>query len=251
MKNFQFFISAEAIKEGNIVITGELFHKIKNVLRYKKGDEIILLLSHDKKHCGKRYYGKVSGISDKRLDIKIIREKEVTPPVIFTTLYLSLIKSKNFEAAIQKATELGVNKIVPLMAQRSVVKIKKEGTEKKKIRWESIAAEAACQCKRDDVPVIADIIYPSDLKNIRDAAGIKIVCDENSGFFLRDHLKQFDTPLSISAAVGPEGGFTKEETETFNGLGFKPVLLANNVLRSETVPIFLMSVIKYEFDNRP
>jgi 16S rRNA (uracil1498-N3)-methyltransferase len=235
------------IKQGEIIVTREMLHKIKNVLRYKKGDDIIFFQSRSDKQPGKKYFGRIVNISNEQITVKIIDCMEISAPAIFTSLYLSLIKSRNFEAAIQKATELGIKKIIPLAAQRSVVKVKKEAAFKKHGRWEAIAVEAAAQCKRGDIPTITQIISANELKKIRDSAQIKIVCDEKAGVYLKDYLKEFCNPISISAAVGPEGGFTKEETAIFNSSGFKSVLLGKNILRSETVPIYLMSIFQYEF----
>ena len=242
MKNFRFFITKEDLRDDRIIIGGELCHKIKKVLRYKKGDEITLLESNKIK-----YFGKVARIGEQNIEIEILREETVTAREIFTTLYLSIIKSQKFEIAIQKATELGVNKIVPLMTTRSVVRIDEKSRAKKLNRWVAIATEAAAQSKRDDIPEITEIISVDELLHHDDDATIKIVCDERGGAPLKDYLDSAMLPLCISAAVGPEGGFTDNEMLVMSSAGFEPVLLSNNILRAETVPLFLMSAIQYEF----
>ncbi len=247
MRNFRFFIKSEDIQGDKVFITGEMLHKIKNVLRYKKGDEITLLLQGSRQAEKKKFIGRIECISERRVIVNIIECKEIAAGGIFITLYLSLIKAKNFETAIQKATELGVDKIVPLRADRSVVKISGADELKKKRRWEAIARESASQCKRADIPVIADIASAVDLRRMNDDSDIKFVCDENCDLYLKDYFCGGAAPSGISAAVGPEGGFTPKEISLLNSEGFKSVLLGRNILRSETVPLYLMSIIHYKF----
>ncbi|MFC1855101.1 RsmE family RNA methyltransferase [Thermodesulfobacteriota bacterium] len=242
MKNFRFFIRPDDLKDGSIILTGRLYHKIKNVLRYHKGDEITLLISNKKS-----FTGNISEISDDKIIVAISSEKSIASPTLFTTLYISLLKAKNFEDSIKKATELSVNRIVPVMTERSVVRLNDGDLQKKQQRWEKIISEAAAQTKRDDIPELADIVDISDLKHIDDDADLKIVCDENSKTHIKDILKNNDSVNSISAIIGPEGSLSKSEIKLVNSLGFRSVLLTNTILRAETVPIFLMSVLQYEF----
>jgi 16S rRNA (uracil1498-N3)-methyltransferase len=247
MKNFQFFINREDVRENDVTIRGELVHKIKNVLRYKAGDEITLIVPVER--GSKRVFGEIREISDAEIAVKIVREEVLKEAALFTTLYLSLIKSKYFEAGLQKATELGVKRIVPVAAKRSLVKLPAGTGAKKMARWKAIVTEAASQCKRGDIPEITGVTDVFALSKIEDDADIKIVCDETGGLDLKELLRGHEAPLGISAAVGPEGGFTREETQALNDLGFKSVLLFRNILRAETVPIFLMSVFQYELND--
>ena len=247
MKNFHFFIKPENVSKDRITITGELLHRMKNVLRYNTGDSVKLLTQPSRKTRGKKYTGVIESISDAELTVKILSEEESAGKALFTTLYISLIKTKNFQYALQKATELGVSRIVPLLAQRSVVKIAGDSEEKKLVRWRAIVREAAEQCKRSDIPEVTRIIRAEDIMDLSDSADVKIVCDENGGVLLKDYVSGFKSSKSISAAIGPEGGFTSEEMEAFSSSGFAPVLLSEMILRAETVPIFLMSVFQFEF----
>lgn len=244
MKNFRFFIKPEDIVNDFIMITGENHHKIKNVLRYKIGDELDIILAGD---STKKFRGKIEKITDETIIVRITDSVYLQNDSIFTTLYISLLKSKNFEVAIQKATELGVKRIVPLSAKRSIVQVKNERESGKIQRWRAIAMEAAAQCKRDDVPDVTDIIDSQKLKTLHDDAQIKFVCHEKGGESLKEYFARFKNPIKISALIGPEGGFTDEEVRLFNNLGFTSVLLGKSVLRAETVPIYIMSIIQYEF----
>jgi len=247
MKNFQFIISTDDINGDIVTVPKELIHRIKTVLRYKKGDAVRLLVPRTKEHPGKKINGLIDSISDKGVTVMIQGYEPTKESPLCTTLYLSLIKSRHFEDALKKATELGVNRIVPLKTERAVVKISGADRAKKMARWESVVLTAASQCKRDDLPVITDIMSVHELGDVADDAEVKIVCDETSGRYLKDHLVCFPDPVAVSAAIGPEGGFTGKETEMLSRLGFEPVLLVKNILRAETVPLFLLSVIQYEF----
>ncbi len=242
MKNFHFFITSDCLAGDNIVITGELCHKVKNVLRYKDGDKITLIIPPQNGH-GQKITGEVTSVTSNKIDVSMITTEETCDSSIVTTLYIALLKSHKFEYAVQKATELGVKRIVPLVTRNSVVRVKDAG--KKRARLEAIALEAACQCKRIDIPEIMPVAGIPYL--VGDTAEIKIVCYESGVVPLKQHLARYKSPKNISAVVGPEGGFTVAEITSLNRSGFASISLGENILRAETVPVYLMSVLQYEY----
>ena len=143
---------------------------------------------------------------------------------------------------LQKATELGVDEIVPILTIRSMVKI--DGKETKKIeRWNKICKEASEQSKRLDIPII------SNTKKIEQLNydGLKIVCStKEKNNTIKNVLKNNLKCDTIVMVIGPEGGLTEQEEEILNNNGFELVTLGNNILRVETVPIYLLSVLNYE-----
>lgn len=145
---------------------------------------------------------------------------------------------------LQKATELGVSEIIPLITTRSVVKMDKK--EIKKIdRWQKIVKEASEQSKRNQVPTIKNLVTISELSKIT-GYDVKLLCT------VRENTKNIKNLLSNSiegakmiVVVGPEGGFTEQEEEQLIKGGFETVSLGSSVLRTETAPLFIMSVVRY------
>ena len=151
------------------------------------------------------------------------------------TVVLSLIKNDKFDFAIQKLTELGVKRIVPYMAKRSVVKPGKNGN--KLNRFTSIAREASEQCHRNIVPEICDYISFKDL--VKYKSEINLIAYEKETVSINDLSKA----KSITYIIGPEGGFEKEEYEDIVKLGFDSISLGKRILRAETAAIYLASNI--------
>ena len=160
-------------------------------------------------------------------------------------LAIPLLKEQKMDFVLQKATELGVTKIIPVIMERSIVKIDDSKEVKKIDRWSKICKEASEQSKRNSIPVISNIMT---LKELVKEEGIKIVCstiekENNLKKFLTEH-KNYD---KIIIVVGPEGGISSKEEEYLVSEGFTRVSLGKRIMRVETVPIFILSALNYEF----
>lgn len=151
------------------------------------------------------------------------------------TVILSLFKQDKFEFAIQKLTELGVKRIVPYNAHRSVVKENKP--ERKLERYKKILVEASEQCHRNFVPEIYNAINLDEVP--RFLSEINIIAYEKEDGLYKDSFKA----NSITIVIGPEGGFEEEEVNEFINYGFKPISLGKRILRAETASIYLTSLI--------
>ena len=149
------------------------------------------------------------------------------------TCILSLIRNEKMEFCIQKLTELGVSRIVPYQASRSVVKAK----DSKKIeRFRRIAREAAEQCHRNRIPEISDVI---GLKQIgRYLSRHNYICYESE-----KRMQDIECDESITYVIGPEGGFEETEYETFVKAGFESVSLGKRILRAETAAIYVTCLV--------
>ena len=222
------------IKKDNFLILSDndLYH-IKTVMRMKENDLIEVVYNHLLHICmlDNNYHA-------------IIKEtiKETTEKNFKVILCVPLLQEQKMSFVLQKATELGVDEIVPILTSRSIVKI--DGKEDKKIkRWNLICKEASEQSKRLEIPKI------SNIKKIKDLTldGLKIVCStKEQNTTIKKVLKNNLNYDTIVFVVGPEGGLTNEEEETLKELSFVPVTLGNNIMRVETVPIYLISVLNYE-----
>ena len=213
------------IVNNKVTLYDDDYHHIKNVMRMNVNDKIEVVFEKKVYECiiKSRDYKTIE--IDKELNIDLKDEIEIT-------LVIPLLKEQKMDFVLQKATELGISKIIPYYAQRSIVKDISEKEDKKIIRWSRICKEASEQSKR-----IEDL----------NLDGVKLVCstcekNENLKMFLQSQ-NIYD---KITIVVGPEGGLTSNEEQKFNSLGYKSVTLGNRIMRVETVPIFILSVLNYE-----
>lgn len=160
------------------------------------------------------------------------------------TLVQSLVKEQKMDYILQKATELGVYKIIPFQATRSIVDVSKK-EEKKHTRWKTILKEASEQSKRNIIPEITKSMNLSEIVNLHDY-DTKILCTikENTES-LKKVLSKSNSSGKMLIVVGPEGGFTEEETNIMISNGFITVSLGSSVLRTETASLFILSSIRY------
>ena len=158
------------------------------------------------------------------------------------TVYLSIFKFDRFEWALEKLTELGVGRVVPMIAQRSEEHLAKAAAKRVE-RWRKIAREASQQARRVAPPEIAD---PVALKKaIETEQGSRIVLSEvEEATSLKSALKDCVPPLAL--AFGPEGGWSEQELELFNASGWKPASLGHTILRAETAAIAAVAVAMAE-----
>lgn len=161
------------------------------------------------------------------------------------TLIIPLLKEQKMDLILQKATELGVYKIIPVELERSIIKVKDEKQDKKLTRWYRICKEASEQSKRVDIPVIENIMTIDDLKNLD---GLNLICSTlEKSKNIKNMMKKNTECGKINVVIGPEGGLSESEENKLIGYGFKPVTLGNRIMRVETVPIYILSIINYEF----
>ncbi len=219
-------------KENNLftLSSNDMYH-IKKVMRMKPNDIIEVVYDESLYICTlDSDYNVV--ISD-----KINKDNTKTKHV---TLCIPLLSDQKFSFILQKATELGVDEIIPVMTNRSIAKI--NDVDKKLTRWNSICKEASEQSKRLDIPSISTIKKIDDLS----ISGLKIVCSTKENLKTIKNVLQNNTKCDkMVLMVGPEGGLEDIEEEKLVNLGFIPVTLGKNILRVETVPIYLLSVINY------
>lgn len=229
---------AKEKKENQMVLYDSDFHHIKNVMRMKPQDKIEVVYNETLYLC------MIDDIENKKIIIeKQIEHSNDSIPKI--TLVIPLLKESKMDLILQKATELGVFKIIPVITQRSMIKIDEKKEIKKLDRWKKICKEASEQSHRIDIPIIENILSIKQLEKIE---GVKFVCstvrkDKN----LKKILKMNQSCDRIIIAIGPEGGFSLQEEKLLNGMGFESITLGNRIMRVETVPLFLLSVIQYEF----
>ena len=226
-------------KDENLTLYDSDYHHIKNVMRMKCGDLIKVVFDKTIYLC------KIKEITSK-VDFEIIKKEKKISNNKYIILAFALLKEQKLDYLIQKATEVGVSEFIPLITDRSIIKISVNKDIKKFERWNKIVKEASEQSSRIDVPKVNSIISLKELINYD--ADLKII------FTLNEKTKNIKKILEknnkcdkILIVIGPEGGFNKEEEEILIKNGFLPCRMGDNVLRSETAPIVAISMINYEF----
>ena len=234
-------------------ITGPLTHQIRNVLRLKPGDRVILL-----DNSGWEYQVELAEVSRERVAGQI-RQKSLaaSEPRTKITLYQSLLRARAFETVLQKCTEVGVVAFVPVVSARCIISSLEDIGEKKLERWRRIILEAAEQSRRGRLPVLRPASLLRQAWREASRSGLTIVPWEEAGSrmaaqeeSLRSLLRGAQpTPFSVNLFIGPEGGFTPQEIDQGQRYEAVPVTLGPRILRAETAGLVATATILYELGD--
>lgn len=238
----RFYVKPEDVRGCEILVSQEEAHHIIDVMRMRAGDIIVAFDG-----TGKEYIGKILNTSNESLKIKIekinsIKEKNK----ISITLAQSLSKGSKMDFIVEKATELGVDEIVPLSTERTIVRLAKEKQPVRVQYWQRIAVGASKQCGRVNVPKVRSLaLFDEILKEIKDYDLAMMACLTEDTKPLNQIISVFKGK-TILIMVGPEGDFTPKEIEAARSAGAKLVSLGRLVLRVDTAALYLLSVLNYE-----
>lgn len=247
----KFFIKTENLKENEeIWITGSDVNHIKNVLRKKVDDKINICNSDTQKN----YECVIKNIEENKIVCKILDEvKSLAESNLNITIFQGLPKSDKMELIIQKATELGVKTIVPVITKRTVIKLKDKDKQNKVDRWRKIAEVAAKQSGRDIIPTIENIINIADIK-FDEFDKIFVLYENEEKISIKDEIEQLKNDnkeeLNIGIVIGPEGGFAESEIEQLRlNQNVSVVTLGKRILRTETVALVVSGILMYELGD--
>lgn len=237
------FIVSEPITEsGSVTITGADVHHIRNVLRLKAGDEITVSSG-----SGGRFICEITQIEKDQVTATAVRKLPITQSSVpAMTLAQSAPKGRKMDDIVRMACEMGVVKIIPVIAERSLATREGDVSGSKLDRWRAIALSAARQCGS---PGVAQIIEPVALDDLPNAIteSLRIVFWEGETKSLKSVLDDTPRPDSILALIGPEGGFSREEVDFLVSKGFKTASLGATTLRTETAGIVALAAIHHHF----
>lgn len=242
----RFFIKPEDIYNDEITIEGEDVQHISRVLRLQEGDKIVLC-----DQSGTDYNVAIANISKHTIKTTIIdKVPSKGEPSIEVVLYQGIPKSTKMDLIIQKCTEMGITRIVPIFTTRTIVKLESEKDEAKKVsRWTKIAEEAAKQSARGIVP---HIDMPMNLEQaLKDSKELDIVLipyELEKNMSVKAAL-QGKTAKSVGFFIGPEGGFDTLEIDKAKQNDVVPVTLGNRIMRTETAGFAMLTCIMYEYDQ--
>ncbi len=234
------FIDPQLIaKRQHIKVPPEKSRYLLSVLRCKKGHAVTVI---DGK--GSAYTAEIISIVNKDVFIDITGDLPLNAELpVRLTLCQGLLKGEKMELVIQKATELGVAEIVPLVTERSIVK------ETRKVkRWHAIAEEAAEQCGRAVVPLVRD---PEKLNDIVDREKMNgLLFWEGGGQAISEAMGVIDMKRAFHIFIGPEGGFTPDEVRKAEGQGLVRTTLGKRILRAETAAIAATALVQFLIEDR-
>lgn len=231
---FNFFCKDNSRNGERYYITDADFNHIKNVLRMKAGDEILVSDS------GVSHLCVIESLEAEAAVVKIIEENyqntELPNEII---LFQGLPKADKMELIIQKTVELGVTKIVPVEMSRCVVKLDEKKKNAKVSRWQAIAESAAKQSKRTVIPEIGNVLSYKQMLEQAKALDLFLVAYENKDGMAatKNALNQIKSGMKVGILIGPEGGFEETEVDQAVNAGGKAISLGARILRTETAAI--------------
>lgn len=240
---YRFFVEEHQIEPTRIHITGSDVNHIRNVLRMKPGEEILVSAQ------GKLEY---------RCRIKELGEEEVTAVILYAMesdlelpadvyLFQGLPKGDKMEFIIQKAVELGVHEVIPVASRRCVVKLDEKKARNKTARWQGISESAAKQSKRMIVPEIHPVMnFAEALQYAKKLDLILVPYELAKGIgHTRELFASIRPGQSVGIFIGPEGGFEEEEIRQAVDAGAMPITLGRRILRTETAGMTVLSILMY------
>lgn len=238
---FRFFCAHENINNGTVTIKGGDAKHLKTILRAQPGDRISVVTE------SKEYIAEIKEVKQENIICALIEEiLSDNETKINITLCQGIPKQTKMETIIQQNVELGVKRFIPLITERTVVKLNDKDREQKKLdRWQKIARESAKQSKRNIIPTVEPLVTVGELveKLKNEDALILVPYELEDVKQLKDVLSEPKENYYI--IIGPEGGFDIKEIEMFKEIGAHIVTLGKRILRTETAGIVTAAVVMY------
>lgn len=245
----KFFVKENQINNDKIHILGEDVNHIANVLRMKKEDEVQIC----NQETGENYITKIISFSKDEIECEIVKKIiETVESNVDITLFQGIPKFDKMELIIQKNTEVGVKKIVPVLMERTVVKLDEKTANKKIERWQKIAEVAAKQSMRDIIPEVENVIKLKDIEKQNYDIILVAYENEDKNMLKSELIKLKNAKMykyNIAIVIGPEGGISEKEIEILKNMGASFVSLGKRILRTETAGIVMSGNIMYELED--
>jgi 16S rRNA (uracil1498-N3)-methyltransferase len=241
MSRRRFFASREAFDNQSVTLTGDEARHLRDVLRSRVGDEVYVFNGE-----GQEFRCTVSQLKRDLAILEVCEEVDPSKPEspLNLTLAVALLKGEKFDLVVQKATELGVTKIVPVETRYADIRLRDALDAKKRVyRWQRIAMEAAKQSGRAKVPNIsAPVTFDSLLAENSEA--LQLMFSEREGYPLQEALITATTQPVVTL-IGSEGGWSDEEIQNARDNAWKIVTLGGRVLRAETGAITATVLVQH------
>ena len=244
----RFFVCASQIGvrdtgEKTVLIFGDDAAHITKSLRMKEGETLCVC-----DMARREYDCRILSVGQEvLLSVEAERECDTEPPY-FATVYQALCKGDKFDSVVQKAVECGASRIVPFISDHCVVRLTKKDCEKKCVRWQRIAAEAAKQCGRGIIPEVAPLMTYNEMLSDAARADAPLFCYEAEDTVSLPSAVKGNGAKTVSVVIGSEGGFSVDEARGAKDAGLVSVSLGRRILRTETVSSFVLGALSYELE---
>lgn len=241
----RFFVSEDNFKDGFFKIIGDDAWHIARSLRMAVGESVTLC-----DEGGTVHECTLESISDDEVLAKVVHSTaSVSESPVRITLYQALPKGDKMDVIVQKSVEEGACRIVPFVSERCVSRPDAKSLEKKRLRWQRIALEAAKQCGRGIVPEIGETLSYERMLEDASGASLACFCYEGEGTrSIKEILRNSENVTDIALVVGSEGGFSEKEFLLSCERGLVPTGLGKRILRCESAPGFALACVSYEFE---
>lgn len=249
---YHFFVEENQIADNKIYVNGADYNHIKNVIRLKSGDIVMISVRSPQSDVARNYMCELSECTGNDVVFDItdtnVPDTELPCQVI---LYQGLPKSDKLELIIQKSVELGVSQIVPVSMKRSVVKLDDKKAASKLTRWNAISESAAKQSKRSLIPEVRAVMSYADALKEASKCDICFIPYENENGMAqtRQLVSTIKPGNRVAVFIGPEGGFENDEIEAAKKLGMHTITLGKRILRTETAGLSFISMLAYALED--
>jgi len=246
----RFYLPPSQTKSSSITLSDSEAHHLLHVLRGKEGDRVTVFDG-----CGQELTCAVAKAEKSRVTLKVLQRTATAPLPYQITLAQAVPKARNMDLILQKATELGVHGIVPLLSARTVVQLEADDIATKLERWQQIVIEAAKQCGANWLPKVESPQKPAEFFHSASRAQLNLIGSLQPDSrqlpnILDDYREEHGSrPKQGTIVIGPEGDFTPAELADARSAGFRPLTLGPLVLRSETAAIYALSILAYELQQ--
>lgn len=246
----RFYLAPEQCKDPALFLTGREAHHALRVLRVRRGERVTVLDG-----AGLELLCDVQEFDRDKVKLAVIERHLQPGPLAQITLLQAVPKGKIIESIIQKATELGASRIVPLLSERVVTHVGGKDSTQKAGKWQLVAVEAIKQCGSAWLPKVEAPVTPVQFLKRKEKFDLPLVASLQPGskhpreYFQAFQAKERRLPKSICVWVGPEGDFTPAEVAEIQSSGGLPITLGRLVLRVETAAVYCLSILNYELQS--
>src|SRR5260221_10869047 len=247
----RFYLPPTQSRDDTVFLTGGEAHHALHVLRLRQGERMVVLDG-----AAQELLCEARKLEPKSVQLAVVQRNTVPPLPCQITLLQAVPKGKIIEGIIQKATELGAHRIVPLLSDRVTARLDEESAADKAEKWRTTAIEAIKQCGSAWLPQVDAPVTPKEYLARGEKFELPLIASlQDDRRQPREHLKAFQEekgrlPKTVCVWVGPEGDFTPAEMSAAKSAGAIPITLARLVLRSETAAIYCLSILNYELQSK-
>ncbi len=219
---------------------GDAAHHLGNVLRAQTGQ------LYELSDGSAVWVSRIESVTRHRVEFTLLEQLPAPKPTADTTLLLSIVKFDAFEWAIEKATELGITRIIPVAAARSEKGLL-AAAAKRSERWQKILLEASQQSRRLRIPQLEELANPAKAFEGQSSKYCLMLSERNDAPSIRTTLNSLNVtiPATAALAIGPEGGWTDEELSAARAAGFQEASLGQLILRTETAVIAALATLNF------